>query len=215
MTEVHCIGGGQVTEEQMRFFLSSATHDMIEEELSQLKHKVSQDIPTVPIFEDRTNLIYSQIKEEDGEPEVVSSSCNPSSVVDVVFSDEIVDTVVSRESNHATSDQIDHTTAKYQEEKILVPVPRFTVVDKSLHFALQWSGDEVDRLTSSFNKKGLMSREDYNDLCSSIERIHGYLQKTVKSDNINEYAKGLEKLLNGGLITNDQAKAYKKQYNIG
>ena len=43
MTEVHCIGGGQVTEEQMRFFLSSATHDMIEEEISQLKHKVSQD----------------------------------------------------------------------------------------------------------------------------------------------------------------------------
>ena len=214
MTEVHCIGGGQVTEElDIDFFLGPATHDMIEEEL-QLKHKVSQDIPTVPIFEDRTNLIYSQIKEEDGEPEVVSSSCNPSSVVDVV-SDEIVDTVVSRESNHATSDQIDHTTAKYQEEKILVPVPRFTVVGKSVHFALQWSGDEVDRLTSSFNKKGLMSREDYNDLCSSIERIHGYLQKTVKSDNINEYAKGLEKLLNGGRITNDQAKAYKKQYNIG
>jgi len=198
----------------MRFFLSSATHDMIEEELSQLKHEVSQDIPPIPTSEDRANRIYSQIKEEDGEPEVVSSSYNPSSVDDVV-SDEIVDTVVSRESNHATSDQIDHTTAKYQEEKILVPVPRFTVVGRSLHFALQWSGDKVDRLTSSFNKKGLMSREDYNDLCSSIERIHGYLQETVKSDNINEYAKGLEKLLNGGLITNDQAKAYKKQYDIG
>ena len=216
MTEVHCIGGGQVTEEQMRFFLSPATHDMIEEELSQLKHKVSQDTPTIPISEDRDNLIYSQTREEDNGQEIVSSSYNPSSVVEVVL-DEIVvnDTVVSRESNHATSDQIDHTTAKYQEEKILVPVPRFTVVGKYLHFALQWSGDEVDRLTSSFNKKGLMSREDYNDLCSSIERIHEYLQKTVKSDNINEYAKGLEKLLNGGLITNDQAKAYKKRYNIG
>ena len=215
MNEVQWIGGGPVTKEQIDFFLGPATHDMIEEEL-QLKHKVSQDIPTVPIFEDRTNLIYSQIKEEDGEPEVVSSSYNPSSVVEVVL-DEIVvnDTVVSRESNHATSDQIDHTTAKYQEEKILVPVPRFTVVDESLHFALQRSGDEVDRLTSSFNKKGLMSREDYNDLCSSIERIHGYLQKTVKPDNIEEYASGLEKLLNSGHITNDQAKAYKKQYNIG
>ena len=217
MNEVQWIGGGQVTEEQMRFFLSSATHDMIEEELSQLKHhKVSQPTPTIPISEDRDNLIYSQTREKDDRPEVVPSSFNPSSVVNIV-SDEIIvdDTVVSRESNHATSDQIDHTTAKYQEEKILVPVPRFTVVGKSVHFALQWSGDEVDRLTSSFNKKGLMSREDYNDLCSSIERIHGYLQKTVKSDNINEYAKGLEKLLNGGLITNDQAKAYKKQYNIG
>ena len=96
-----------------------------------------------------------------------------------------------------------------------IPVPNFTVVGKSVHFALQWSGDDVDRLTSSFNKKGLMSREDYNDLCSSIERIHGYLQKTVKPDNIEEYASGLEKLLNSGHITNDQAKAYKKQYNIG
>jgi len=48
-----------------------------------------------------------------------------------------------------------------------------------------------------------MSREDYNDLCSSIKRIHEYLQKTIKSDNIKEYASGLEKLLNGGRITND------------
>ena len=142
------------------------------------------------------------------------SSFNPSSV-DGVVSDEIVDTVVSRESNHATSDQIDHTTAKYQEEKILVPVPRFTVVGKSVHFALQWSGDEVDRLTSPFNKKRLMRREDHADLCGSIEGIHEYLQKTIESDNIKEYASGLEKLLNGGHITNDQAKAYKKQYNIG
>ena len=214
MTEVHCIGGGQVTEEQIRFFLSSATHDMIEEELSQLKHKVSQDTPTIPISEDRDNLVYSQTREEDDGPEIVPSSFNPSSVDDVV-SDEIVDTVVSRESNHATSDQIDHTTAKYQEEKILVPVPRFTVVDKSLHFGLKWSEDEVDRLTSPFNKKRLMSREDYTDLCGSIDGIHEYLQNTIKSDNIEEYASGLEKLLNGGHITNDQAKAYKKKYNIG
>ena len=63
MNEVQWIGGGPVTKEQIDFFLGPATHDMIEEEL-QLKHKVSQDIPTVPIFEDRTNLIYSQIKEE-------------------------------------------------------------------------------------------------------------------------------------------------------
>ena len=213
MNEVQWIGGGPVTKEQIDFFLGPATHDMIEDEL-QLKHKVSQDIPTVPIFEDRTNLIYSQIKEEDGEPEVVSSSYNPSSVVEVVL-DEIVvdDTVVSREFN-ATS-QTDDTTAMYQEEKILVPVPLFTVVHKSLHFALQWSEDEVDRLTSPFDKKRLMSREDHADLCGSIEGIHEYLQKTIESDNIKEYASGLEKLLNGGHITNDQAKAYKKQYNIG
>ena len=96
-----------------------------------------------------------------------------------------------------------------------VPVPRFTGVNKSLHFGLKWSDEEVDRLTSPFNKKRLMSREDHADLCGSIEGIHEYLQKTIESDNIKEYASGLEKLLNGGHITNDQAKAYKKQYNIG
>ena len=214
MNEVQWIGSGSVTKEQIDFFLGPTTHDMIEAELCQLKHEVSQDIPTVPTSEDRANLIYSQIKEEDGEPEVVPSSFDPTAVVKDVL-DEIVDTVMSRESNHATSDQIDHTTAKYQEEKILVPVPLFTVVHKSLHFALQWSEDEVDRLTSPFNKKRLMSREDHADLCGSIEGIHEYLQKTIESDNIKEYASGLEKLLNGGHITNDQAKAYKKQYNIG
>ena len=33
MTEVQWIGGGQVSEEQMRFFLGPVTHDMIEEEI--------------------------------------------------------------------------------------------------------------------------------------------------------------------------------------
>ena len=75
---------GQVTEEQMRFFLSTATHDMIEEELSQLKHKVPQDTPTIPISEDRDNLIFSQTREEDDGPEFSPSSFNPSSVDDVV-----------------------------------------------------------------------------------------------------------------------------------
>jgi len=207
MDNVHCIGVGRLTEEQIHFLVGSGTNDSLREELALLQQTQVQQ-------EDAGYPIDIHGKEANKNLESTSSSFGPTPVVKVVL-DEIVNTVVSRESNHATSDQIDHTTAKYQEEKILVPVPCFTVVDKSLHFALQWSGDEVDRLISSFNKKGLMSREDYNDLCSSIERIHGYLQKTVKSDNINEYAKGLEKLLNGGHITNDQAKAYKKRYNIG
>ena len=206
MDNVHCIGVGELTEEQIHFLVGSGANDMLREELCQLRQtQVQQDDTGYPID------IHG--KEANKNLESTSSSFGPTPVVKVVL-DEIVNTVVSREFN-ATSDQIDHTTAKYQEEKILVPVPRFTVVGKSLHFALRWSGDDVDRLTSSFNKKRLMSREDYNDLCSSIERIHGYLQKTVKPDNIEEYASGLEKLLNSGHITNDQAKAYKKQYNIG
>ena len=204
--EVYWIGDGEPTEEQIRFLVGTGANDALREELALLQQTQVQQ-------EDAGYPIDIHGKEANKNLESTSSSFGPTPVVKVVL-DEIVNTVASREFN-ATSDQIDHTTAKYQEEKIIVPVPRFTVVDKSLHFALQWSGDEVDRLTSSFNKKGLMSREDYNDLCSSIERIHGYLQKTVKPDNIEEYASGLEKLLNSGHITNDQAKAYKKQYNIG
>ena len=258
-SEVHWIGGGEVTEAQLRFLVgSSGANDMLREELSRLQQPLAHQENTNnntsteevcwigdgepteeqirflvgtgannALREELALLQQTQVQQEDaGYPidihgkeanknlESTSSSFDPTAVVKVVL-DEIVDTVMSRESNHATSDQIDHTTAKYQEEKILVPVPHFTVVDKSLHFALGWSEDEVDRLTSPFNKKRLMSREDYNDLCSSIERIHGYLQKTVKPDNIEEYASGLEKLLNSGHITNDQARAYKKKYNIG
>ena len=205
--EVCWIGDGEPTEEQIRFLVGTGANDALREELALLQQTQVQQ-------EDAGYPIDIHGKEANKNLESTSSSFDPTAVVKVVL-DEIVDTVMSRESNHATSDQIDHTTAKYQEEKILVPVPLFTVVHKSLHFALQWSEDEVDRLTSPFNKKKLMSREDHADLCGSIEGIHEYLQKTIESDNIKEYASGLEKLLNGGHITNDQAKAYKKQYNIG
>ena len=215
----------------------------MKEELCQLKHEMTQDSSTVPLAdvgandmlrEELSKLQQTRVHQED--------TNNNTSTEEVCWiggeepTEEQIRFLVGTGSNDMLREELRQlqqpqvhqedasylieddgpdTPAIYQEKKILVPVPRFTVVDESLHFALQRSGDEVDRLTSSFNKKGLMSREDYNDLCSSIERIHGYLQKTVKSDNINEYAKGLEKLLNGGLITNDQAKAYKKQYNIG
>lgn len=204
--EVCWIGDGEPTEEQIRFLVGTGANDALREELALLQQTQVQQ-------EDAGYPIDIHGKEANKNLESTSSSFGPTPVVKVVL-DEIVNTVASREFN-ATSDQIDHTTAKYQEEKILVPVPRFTVVDKSLHFGLKWSEDEVDRLTSPFNKKRLMSREDYTDLCGSIDGIHEYLQNTIKSDNIEEYASGLEKLLNGGHITNDQAKAYKKKYNIG
>ena len=205
-SEVHWIGGGEVTEAQLRFLVgSSGANDMLREELSRLQQPLAH--------QENTNNIV-------GASEVHLISDEEATDDEVVL-DEVVDSVAGQLSKQASSLLSNDTIAcNYQsivEESTstTIPVPRFTVVHKSLHFGLKWSDDEVDRLTSSFNKKGLMSREDYNDLCSSIERIHEYLQKTVKSDNINEYAKGLEKLLNGGLITNDQAKAYKKQYNIG
>jgi len=208
--EVCWIGGEEPTEEQIRFLVGTGANDMLRNELSQLQQpQVHQ--------EDMCYPIDNQRKEANKNLEGVSSSFDPTPVVKVVL-DEIVDSVVGQLSNQASSLLSNETIARNQETTsttLPVPVPRFTVVNKSLHFGLKWSEDEVDRLTSSFNKKGLMSREDYNDLCSSIERIHEYLQETIKSDNIKEYASGLEKLLNGGRITNDQAKAYKKQYNIG
>ena len=266
-SEVHWIGGGEVTEAQLRFLVgSSGANDMLREELSRLQQPLAHQENTNnntsteevcwigdgepteeqirflvgtgannALREELALLQQTQVQQEDaGYPidihgkeanknlESTSSSFDPTAVVKVVL-DEIVDSVVGQESNQASSLLSNETIARNNQSKVKettsttlpVPVPRFTVVNKSLHFGLRWSENEVDRLTSSFNKKGLMSREDYNDLCSSIERIHEYLQKTVKSDNINEYAKGLEKLLNGGLITNDQAKAYKKRYNIG
>jgi len=202
--EVCWIGDGEPTEEQIRFLVGTGANDALREELALLQQTQVQQ-------EDAGYPIDIHGKEANKNLESTSSSFDPTPVVKVVL-DEIVDTV--GEFN-ATSDQIDHTTAMYQEEKIFVPVPRFTVVNKFLHFGLKWSEDEVDRLTSPFNKKRLMSREDHADLCGSIDGIHEYLRKTIKSDNIEKYASGLEKLLNGGRITNEQAKAYKKQYNIG
>ena len=236
--------GEEITDDALlSFFTGSTTYDLMKEELCQLKHEMTQDSSTVPLAdvgandmlrEELSKLQQTRVHQED--------TNNNTSTEEVCWiggeepTEEQIRFLVGTGSNDMLREELRQlqqpqvhqedasylieddgpdTPAIYQEKKILVPVPRFTVVDESLHFALQRSGDEVDRLTSSFNKKGLMSREDYNDLCSSIERIHEYLQKTVKSDNINEYAKGLEKLLNGGRITNDQAKAYKKQYNIG
>ena len=213
--EVCWIGDGEPTEDQISFLAGEGANDMLRNELSQLQQ-------TQLYQEDMCYPIDNQRMEANKNLEGVSSSFDPTPVVKVVL-DGIVDSVVGQLSNLASSLLSNETIARNNQSKVKettsttlpVPVPRFTVVNKYLHFGLRWSENEVDRLTSSFNKKGLMSREDYNDLCSSIERIHEYLQETIKSDNINKYASGLEKLLNGGRITNDQAKAYKTQYNIG
>ena len=236
--------GDEITDDALlSFFTGSTTYDMMKQELYQLKHEMTQDTSTVPLADVGANDMLREELSQLQQPQVSQENINSITSTEEVCwiggeepTEEQIRFLVGTGSNDMLREELcqlqqpqvhqedasylieddgPDTPALYQEEKIFIPVPRFTVVNKSLHFGLRWSENEVDRLTSSFNKKGLMSREDYNDLCSSIERIHEYLQKTVKSDNINEYAKGLEKLLNGGRITNDQAKAYKKQYNIG
>ena len=205
-SEVHWIGGGEVTEAQLRFLVgSSGANDMLREELSRLQQPLAHQ-------ENINNIVGAS------EVHLISDE---EAADDQVVLDEVVDSVAGQLSKQASSLLSNETIAcNYQsivEESTstTIPVPNFTVVHKSLHFALQWSEVEVDRLTSPFDKKRLMSREDHADLCGSIEGIHDYLQKTIKSSNIKKCASGLEKLLNGGHITNDQAKAYKKQYNIG
>ena len=166
--EVCWIGGEEPTEEQIRFLVGTGSNDMLREELCQLQQPQVQQ-------EDAGYPINIHGKEANKNLESTSSSFDPTPVVKVVL-DEIVDSVVGQLSNQASSLLSNETIARNNQCKVKetssttlpVPVPRFTGVNKSLHFGLKWSDEEVDRLTSSFNKKGLMSREDYNDLCSSI-----------------------------------------------
>ena len=76
-----------------------------------------------------------------------------------------------------------NSTSILTQEQMLRPIPCFTSVSKSLHFALNWSEDTVDRLTDEYNQQNrLMSREQYQNLVSSIEKIHEYMQETITSN---------------------------------
>jgi len=113
-------------------------------------------------------------------------------------------------------------SAQAPQEKMLRPIPRFTIVSKSLHSALNWPEDTVDRLTDEYNQNRLMSRGQYENLCSSIEKIHKYMQETITSDNNNDndsdskqdILDGLDKLFNGGHISNYQQKTYIARYKL-
>jgi predicted PP-loop superfamily ATPase len=111
-------------------------------------------------------------------------------------------------------------SAQAPQEKMLRPIPRFTIVSKSLHSALNWPEDTVDRLTDKYNQNRLMSRGQYENLCSSIEKIHKYMQETITSDNNNDsdskqdILDGLDKLFNGGHISNYQQKTYIARYKL-
>lgn len=213
--EVHWIGCEEVIDEQANFLVGTGANDMLREELSLLQQpQVHQEDTSYPFDNQR--------KEVNTILEGVSFSFDHTPVVEVVL-DEIVDSVVSQLSNQVSTLLSNETACEYQSQSIVkeetsitIPVPRFSVVDKSLHFALmKWSEDEADRLTNPLNNKRLMSREDYNDLCDSISRIHRHLQNTIKSDDERETVCGLEKLLNSGHITNDQVRAYNKHFNVG
>ena len=99
---------------------------------------------------------------------------------------------------------------------VLISIPHFTTVPKSLHCALLLSEEEIGRLTDSkLIKKGrarvrcsVMSPQQYVDLAGSIERIDEYLQKTINSDKGEDILKGLDRLFNGGHISSQQRQKY-------
>ena len=117
------------------------------------------------------------------------------------------------DNSPSDSDSAGDMSAQAQE-KMLQPIPRFTIVSKSLHSALNWLEDTVDRLTDENNKNRVMSRGQYENLCSSIENIHEYIKETVGSDNTRDILGGLEKLFNGGHISNYQYKSYIARYKL-
>jgi len=59
-----------------------------------------------------------------------------------------------------------------------------------------------------------MSRGQYENLCSSIEKIHEYIKETIPSGNTRDILNGLEKLLNGGHISKYQQKIYIARYKL-
>ena len=113
------------------------------------------------------------------------------------------------------SDFADSMFTQTQQEKMSRPIPCFIIVSKPLHSALNWSVVTVDRLTDEYNKNRLMTRGQYENLCKSIEKIHNYLKETITSGNTRDVLDGLEKLFNGGHISNYQHKIYIARYKLG
>ena len=118
--------------------------------------------------------------------------------------DDTIDDVTGVKNDTRTKPVVQHEI----ERNVLVPIPRFTNVDKSLHSALHWSEDTVDRLTHENNKNRVMTREQHKDLVSSIEKIHEYLQETITPDKREDNLDGLDKLFNGGHISIQQQRLY-------
>jgi len=63
------------------------------------------------------------------------------------------------------------------QEKMIRPIPRFTIVSKPLHCALNWSEGTVDRLTDEYNQNRLMSRGNMKICAVQLRRYTSILRK--------------------------------------
>jgi len=188
----------EVDAEKFGFLLGSDSFDMINAEMSQIKKTL-----TSPLDDEE----YQQ------PPDLVCSNDNNlSSQMQDSSSQHTVKIAV--DNSPSDSDSAGGMSPK-AKEKMIRPIPRFTIVSKPLHCALNWSEGTVDRLTDEYNQNRLMSRGQYENLCSSIEKIHEYIKETIPSDSTRDVLDGLEKLLNGGHISNYQHKTYIARYKLG
>ena len=194
----------EVDAEKFGFLLGSNSFDMINAEMSQIRKTL-----TSPLDDEE----YHQPPAPDcvcGNDNDLSSQMQDSSSQQTVKI--AVDTPHYTESYFICNESSKHgiSTQKQNQRGI----PSFTKVDKSLHSALDWSEDTVDRLTDEYSNSRLMSRGQYENLCSSIEKIHEYMQETITSNNTQDILDGLEKLFNGGHISKYQQKTYIARYKL-
>jgi len=185
--------------------LGSDTYDRINMERAQIRESVSGQSTSPQTEECGADHICNNTRCDSSTQKHEDKDISHHQIVKMIL-DDIIDDVTSRVVKNDTRTEPDE---QHQiERNLLIPIPRFTNVDKSLHSALHWSEDTVDRLTHENNKNRVMTREQHKDLVSSIEKIHGYLQETITSDKREDNLEGLDKLFNGGHISIQQQRLY-------
>lgn len=185
--------------------LGSDTYDMINMERAQIRMSVSGQSTSPQTEECGADHICNNTRCDSSTQKHEDKDISHHQIVKMIL-DDIIDDVTSRvvKNDTRTEPDVQHQI----ERNLLIPIPRFTNVDKSLHSALHWSEDTVDRLTHENNKNRVMTREQHKDLVSSIEKIHGYLRETITSDKREDNLEGLDKLFNGGHISIQQQRLY-------
>ena len=185
--------------------LGSDTYDRINMERAQIRESVSGQSTSPQTEECGADHICNNTRCDSSTQKDEDKDISHHQIVKMIL-DDTIDDVTSRVVKNDTRTEPDE---QHQiERNLLIPIPRFTNVDKSLHSALHWSEDTVDRLTHENNKNRVMTREQHKDLVSSIEKIHGYLQETITSDKREDNLEGLDKLFNGGHISIQQQRLY-------
>ena len=201
--EVCWIGDGEPTEEQISFLTGGGANDMLRNELFQLQQ-------TQLYQEDLCYSIDNQRMEANKNLEGVPSSFDPTPV-DGVVSDEIVDSVVSQESNHATSAFNGDVSGIINSFLTKKELPNKSWIRNKLWHKICLEHDRywVEDLRE-MNKAHPITLQMYDTINQSIDEIVA----SITRPSINDIAKELMKLYAGGWISDDQYYAVKKRCGI-